>query len=621
MKGQALLSSSLAAFLLILLAVGTANPTDQEELSSSEPWEVVFTVDGSWALAIQTYNGKLYVAERDLDHNASIYQSSDGLNFTKVFNTECDQVFVMGVNELNNTLYIGSLYRIGQGIGRLYYYDGVRFGRVPEGVWWNSSSIPAVPLSMHMYKNRFFVGGLSWSTVPESDNKMWVKFEDQNSSWHWTDMSETRLGEIIEAYSMEEYEGRLYVGTFEPARVVVYDDESNMWNVSLSGWVDGSAVGNSGVIELINYSGKLHGLTWKYGYHWQYDGFSWNGTNVSQYGGFGRAIEHNGVMYAGTTPMYGGIKPWTGSNFSRYNGLEWTDVAEIDTIHPQYFTKFQGYIYATAGNRVYRRNISPFPPIADPPGNVHARLEGPGFEDVNITWELSDQDSFVVSYSIYYSDTLRRNKQGYWFLDSVPSGTGYYVHANAGHGNPSNFFYYVQANGTNNSVKSREQAGKFTRPVAAGLELISIPLLQLDSSIPSVLETIRYDRVWTYDSSSLEIRWKSLTAEKKWSGLSSIDIRKGYWVNVTFPGQLTVAGRVPERVVIYLKEGWNLISFPSFDNYDASRVIMETGATRVEEYDAMNGIYHLREMERSSYLWAGKGYWIYLPVDFDWLVS
>ncbi len=596
-----------------------------EEPFSGEPWEHIFTVDGQWAIAITSYNGNLYLAERDyLNHTAWIYESTDGTTFTKKYNTNSDQVFVMDVNPLNNTLYIGTLWRIGQGIGDLFYVNNGDFGKFDTDTWWNSSSSPAVPLSMQMYKNRFFVGGLSWSAVSESGNKMWVKYEDQNGDWYWTDMSSGRLGTVIEAYSLEEYNGKLYSGTFEPAKVVVYDDASNMWNISLTGTVDGPTIGNSGVIELINYSGKLHGLTWKYGNDWYYDGVSWLGGNVSQYGGFGRAIEHNGTLYAGTTPFYSedGIKPWTFSNISSYDGTSWTDEWLIDTIVPMYFAKYGGYIYATAGRKVYRMDANaPPPPITDPPKNLHARLEGPGLVNVNITWDLSEQEWWITNYTVYHSNTYRSDRMGYEFLREFPKGTTNFIHTFAGHGDSQNHFYYVQANGTNGSAQSVLQVGKFTRDLSQGAQLISIPLEQLDISLSSVFATVSYDRIWTYDGTPGSGGWKDYDPGKPWQDIEFIDFERGYWVEVNSPGPMTMAGRVPASPVLHLYPGWNLMSFPSFENYDVTRVVSETGATRVETGDPLSVPYHLMEITGTTSLMAGEAYWIYVPTGVNWVLA
>jgi hypothetical protein len=623
------LSTFFIAFVMIIQPghLGSNNDALQfgpgGEPFSGGPWELVFTVDGQWATAITPYNGSLYLAERDyLNHTAWVYESNDGTNFTKKYNTNSDQVFVMEVNANDDTLYIGNLWRIGQGIGNLFYLDHGSFGEVPTSLWWNtSSSFPAVPLSMHMHDGKFFVGGLAWGNVAESGNRMWVKYQDSSGYWTWTDMSSGRLGKVIEAYSMEEYNGKLYVGTFEPAKVIVYDDASMRWDNSLTGPVDGPTPGNSGVIELINYSGVLHGLTWKYGNDWYYDGISWQGGNVSQYGGFGRAIEYNGTLFAGTTPFYDGIKPWTSSNISAYDGLSWNDVELIDTIVPMYFTEHNGFIYATAGRNVYRMDLNaPPPPITDPPRNMDAKLEGPGLVNVNITWDLSVQNWWVNNYTVYHSSTYRSDRQGYQFLRELPKWTTNFVHAFAGHGDLNNHFYYVQANGTNTSAQSVMQVAKFTKSMSQGVQLISIPLEQRDDSFSSVFSTINYDRIWTFDSTPGTGGWMGYDNGKPWQDIQSIDFERGYWVEASSPGQLTIAGRVPNSPVLHLYPGWNLMSFPSFENYDATRVMAETGATRVETGDPMSSPYHLARITGTDPVMGGEAYWIYVPTGVNWVL-
>jgi hypothetical protein len=613
-----------AIAVAVALITGTSYQVDVSEdpiPAEVEPWEVIFEVEGEWALALQVYNGKLYLGERNYytTNDSYIYESPDGENFTKVFATGCVQTFIMGVNELDNTLNIGTLYRIGQGRGMLFSYDGTSFSQVPDSVWWNGTTTPGTPLSMEMYQNKFYIGGLSWATVPETRNKMWVKYQDQMSQWHWTDMDQARVGLAIEAYSMGEFNDRLFVGTFEPAMVVEYDPASDMWNRSLDPPADG-ALGNDGIIDLVNYSGELHGLTWRSGYHWIYDGASWRMTDISRYGNFGRAIVQDDYLYAGSSADYGGIPGWESGNFSRFDGVDWVEVKQIDTVAPLYFTKFQGYIYATAGKRVYRRPILYSPIISDPPKNVNAKLEGSMYDDVNITWGLSNDDSLVVNYSVFSSVNYRLDKQGYQFLGSVPGGADYFVHANAGHGDGSNYFYYVQAFGPNNSLVSAGQSGKFTRPVSAGWQLLSIPLLQQDSKFSSVFATIGYDRIWTYERSNGGGEWKCYNPEKGWS-FDSFDIQRAYWVEVMSPGQLTVAGKVLENPVVSLRQGWNLVSFLSFDAYDVATVVAETGATRVEELDPMSPPFYLKEMTGPTVLNLGEGYWINVPSDIFWVLS
>ena len=50
------------------------------------------------------------------------------------------------------------------------------------------------------------------------------------------------------------------------------------------------------------------------------------------------------------------------------------------------------------------------------------------------------------------------------------------------------------------------------------------------------------------------------------------------------------------------------MSFPSFENYDVTRVVSETGATRVETGDPMRDPYNLVQITGTDSLMAGEGY-------------
>ncbi len=78
---------------------------------------------------------------------------------------------------------------------------------------------------------------------------------------------------------------------------------------------------------------------------------------------------------------------------------------------------------------------------------------------------------------------------------------------------------------------------------------------------------------------------------------------------------------MPASPVLHLYPGWNLMSFPSFENYDVTRVVSETGATRVETGDPMRDPYHLVQITGTDSLMAGEGYWIYVPAGVNWVLA
>lgn len=261
----------------------------------------------------------------------------------------------------------------------------------------------------------------------------------------------------------------------------------------------------------------------------------------------------------------------------------------------------------------------------DPPTDLTAELTGEGFENVTLSWNLSVDEvnglRSVVGYDILRGTDYSSDPSGYLLYDSIPEGTSQYVDIGAGDGDPNNYFYVVCAVDLNdNSSCSQEQATKFTRSLSQGPNLISVPLLQANESIERTLQTVEYDKAWYYDSSSREWKWDMKDKAYK-GGLRNVNHTIGLWVNVTEDSNLTVAGLVPSQTTVHLHEGWNLISFPSYNpTYAISDLKAEVGATRVEGYVSMPP-YYLRVLGDLCILQAGHGYWIRVEADTLWTIE
>ena len=260
-----------------------------------------------------------------------------------------------------------------------------------------------------------------------------------------------------------------------------------------------------------------------------------------------------------------------------------------------------------------------------PPSLLEAYLSGETLENVTITWTLSPDDGdglrSVAGYEVYRNVTYESDGSGYGLIASLPNGTSVYVDNYRGEGYPSNYFYQVCARDLySNSSCSSNQAVKFTRPLSQGPSLISIPLIRSNESIETVLQTVKYDRAWYYDSSSREWKWHMKNKEYR-RGLWNVNLTIGICVNVTEDSNLTVAGIVPAQTTLHLHEGWNLVSFPSFNaSYSISDMKAEIGATRVEGYD-LAPPYFLRVLGDAEVLQAGYGYWVEVQADAVWIVE
>ena len=266
----------------------------------------------------------------------------------------------------------------------------------------------------------------------------------------------------------------------------------------------------------------------------------------------------------------------------------------------------------------------PFGKYHSPPTRLQASLSGEGLENVTLSWFVSQNDGNalkpVFGYEIFRNTTYDRGCQDYEHIAFLPNGTSEFVDINRGEGDPNNYFYRVCAKGPYNySACSLDQAAKFTRPLMEGPSLVSIPLLQSNTSIERVLQTVNWDKAWYFDSFLQEWQWNM--KDKTYSrGLLNVDHTMGLWVSVTEESNLTVAGVVPIQTVMHLSKGWNLVSFPSFNaDYGVSNVMAEIGAWRVEGYEPM-APFHLRVFTDGEALQAGCGYWIGLKADAVWVV-
>jgi hypothetical protein len=337
------------------------------------------------------------------------------------------------------------------------------------------------------------------------------------------------------------------------------------------------------------------------------------------------------VWHSNITERYSEVYYKSSAN----GGLEWSDDLKLSNATSYCggaeiaVTRFNIHIVWTDlsdGREIYYKRYPDFGP--PPPLIVSARLEGTALENVNISWEIpraGENESLVHHFDIYYGEIFDRNGNGYSLLDSIQASNEsfhHYLHTNAGEGDPKNYFYYVcTVNLTNQFSCSNNQAGKFTRPLSEGPNLISIPLIQADESIEKVLQTLKFDKAWTYDSSGGE--WTSYMSFKPYHGtLKGINHRMSTWVDVIGKCNLTVAGVVPATSSIHLQAGWNLIGYPSFNSsYTIGDFKATKGVLRVEGANSSALPYNLEILDDLDPFEAGFGYWAWVERDLWWTLN
>ncbi len=359
-----------------------------------------------------------------------------------------------------------------------------------------------------------------------------------------------------------------------------------------------------------------------------------NGYGVLLFTSEHNRIHHNSIMGNGVQAEDDMLNPtnnWDDGYPS--GGNYWSDYGGVDTmrgpnqdLHGSDGIGDTPYPIELDNQDRYPLMFPPSMPPPRPPRVLEANLVGIDSKDVALTWSLSPDDGAgldsVVGYEIHRNMTYNWGGWGYGLIASLPNGLTDFVDSSAGEGDSNNYFYQVCAVDVNGKTSCDwNQAGKFTRPVNKGPNLLSIPLIQSDESIEKVLQTLEFDGAWTYDPVSSD--WKSYLVSKPYKGdLWRISHKVGFWVNITGGSSLTVAGIVPLSTMLQLRAGWNLVPFPSFrSTYTVSDLKAGTGALRVEGLNSFSPPYFLRVLAEMEVLRAGCGYWVRVENDRIWTVD
>jgi hypothetical protein len=162
-----------------------------------------------------------------------------------------------------------------------------------------------------------------------------------------------------------------------------------------------------------------------------------------------------------------------------------------------------------------------------------------------------------------------------------------------------------------------------------GWNLISLPLIQDDTNIEKVFESIDgdYSAVQFYETEDNVDPWKDLENTKPdgLNDLYEVNHTMGIWIYITKSEgtTLTVFG---EEIItgqsIELEEGWNLVGFPSKTNKirdtALNNMVFGTEVETIQSYDSTTKTWEV--MGPSDSFEIGRGYWIYSNVKKTWIV-
>lgn len=156
----------------------------------------------------------------------------------------------------------------------------------------------------------------------------------------------------------------------------------------------------------------------------------------------------------------------------------------------------------------------------------------------------------------------------------------------------------------------------------SGWNLISVPLIQTDTSISTVLSSIegKWDIAQYYDGACTSNPWKTYAAFKPASlnTLWGLNHKIAFWLHTTEPCKLTICGQASTSTAISLYAGWNLVGYPSLVQKSISAALASTGCDIVE---GSSNPYRTTVLPGSYLMKPGEGYWVHVPADTVWVVD
>jgi hypothetical protein len=191
--------------------------------------------------------------------------------------------------------------------------------------------------------------------------------------------------------------------------------------------------------------------------------------------------------------------------------------------------------------------------------------------------------------------------------------------------NPNNYFYVVRAvDGSGQNDSNTFTVGKFVIPLVKGWNMVSVPLIQVDTSLNSVLSSISgfYNIVQHYNA--FHGQWHSTSDD-----LTHVDRTMALWIHMKQAKNLVLVGEVPTSTSIELtvaNGGWNFIGYPSFYEKPVADVLLSNTGF----YDAVQVYYghdtedHWKhyeiakppELNDLDLMKPGYGYWVHVTQDY-----
>jgi predicted phosphodiesterase len=323
---------------------------------------------------------------------------------------------------------------------------------------------------------------------------------------------------------------------------------------------------------------------------WDRDGDKQTGTNIG-----------NPVP-----PLYIQTKSVTHDDFNEHHGYRLIRLSEGSVKDYTYDKDGNGNRDSASSIRADKLSLSFFPSNDGTSETVTATIENDlheNFQDARIVFKMPKPELGMQYFAT-----------GGWIEQKIECST-YDV-------------YYVRTDIQKESTKDVILQLGYPMYLEQGWNLISLPLVQSDTNLASVLSSIDgyYDAVQWYDTSDSKDPWKVYRVGKPFGNdLSNIHEKMGIWIHITNPdGVLFFCSGIqpPQNQQIILQTGWNLVGYPSLSSYNRAgglnNLVFGVDLDAVQWFDPVTKTWH--DMGPDEYFTPGRGYWIHSKIETIWEV-
>ena len=247
-----------------------------------------------------------------------------------------------------------------------------------------------------------------------------------------------------------------------------------------------------------------------------------------------------------------------------------------------------------------------------------------GSADLQVTWAKAWDDGLYGGTVVYRVWRAAAAAGPYTLVSgnitATDAATYAFVDPGRGASDPTDGFYRIETiDAANNTEMAPAVAAKAWVSVAAGENLVGMPVDPGGGTLAALTNGLPWSEAWTYDACALGFRWTRILPAQ--GGTAQLAAGQGFWFNATAAGKLAVLGIVQARTDVRLCAGWNLVALPGFlGSVTVATLRAATGADEVVGFSPTDA-YHTQLLADTALLAPGEGIWVHVSANATWSVA